>query len=144
MPSCIFCEEENPKDALECFNCSRKPFAGMYLEDGFFESIDELVKSGDVDSACGKLLEEYENHTDIDYYDDETAMKIAETLDNIFANNPKTFQHRFELSITIIERGAFWQYPVHDEVDLADKIVSDFGDEEMKQRLIEAVDHYNH
>ena len=73
MPNCIFCEEENPEDALECFNCSRKPFSGMYLEEGFFEGIDESIKQGNVNLACEKLLEEYNNHTDIDYYDDENV-----------------------------------------------------------------------
>jgi ribosomal protein S17E len=144
MSSCIFCEEENPEDALECFNCSKKPFPGMYIEDGFFDRIDELVKSGDVDSACEKLLEEYENHTDVDYYDDETAMKIAEIINNIFERYPETFKHRFELSIIVIQRGAFWQYPVHDEFNLASKIISEQSDEKMKHRLTEAIDNYNH
>ena len=143
MLNCIFCVEENPEDALECFNCSRKPFAGMYLEEGFFEGIEESIKHGNVNSACEKLLEEYNNHTDIDYYDDETAVKIADILNRIFEQNPETFKHRFELSIMIIERGRFWQYPVHDEVDFVLKLVSDFGDEEMKNRLTEAIDNYN-
>ena len=144
MPECIFCEEENPEDALECFNCHKKPFSGMYLENGFFENINELVKSRNVDPACEKLLEEYENHTDIDYYDDETAMKIVDELQSIFEKYPEAFKHRFELSIIIIERGRFWQYPVHEEVDVARKIVSNFGDEKMENRLAEAVDYYNH
>ena len=116
----------------------------MYIEDGFFDRIDELVKSGDVDSACEKLLEEYENHTDVDYYDDETAMKIAEIINNIFERYPETFKHRFELSIIVIQRGAFWQYPVHDEFNLASKIISEQSDEKMKHRLTEAIDNYNH
>ena len=116
----------------------------MYLEEGFFEGIDELIKHGKVKSACRKLLEEYNNHTDIDYYDDETAMKIADILNSIFERHPETFKLRFELSIMIIERGRFWQYPVLDEVDFVLKLVSDFGDEEMKNRLADAIDYYNH
>ena len=144
MRRCIFCEEENPEDALECFNCSNKPFPGMYLEDGFFDRIDELVRVKDLDSACVKLLEEYVNHTDVDYYDDETAMKIAEKLDRIFEKYPEIYKHRFELSIIIIQRGAFWQYPVDHEVDIASRIISKHGDEEMENQLIEAIDDYNY
>lgn len=99
MPECIFCDEPCEEGCEECPSCLKKPFPGMYFDPKTFERAAGLEGDGDLRGAWDLLFEEWQAHTDHDYFDGETADMIRERIDSLLERNPALLEERIELAM---------------------------------------------
>ena len=112
MPQCIFCEEgepiELPEDCKECPQCFNPPFSGMMFDSKRKEEAESLEAEGDLSGAWEILSEEWMNHTDMDYFDDEMATQIRGWIDELFERNPNMIDQRIEMKLMIMRANHYW------------------------------------
>jgi hypothetical protein len=112
MPQCIFCEEgepiELPEDCKECPQCFNPPFSGMMFDPKRKEEAERLEAEGDLSGAWEILSEEWMNHTDMDYFDDEMATQIRGWIDELFERNPNMTEQRVEMNLMIMRVNHYW------------------------------------
>ena len=108
MAECIFCEEEVSEDAEECPHCDKKPFSGMYFDPSTFDEAARLDEGGDPEGAWRILFEEWRQHTDHDYFDEEMAGKIRERIDALLDRNPGMIGRRIEIMKDDMLIDVFW------------------------------------
>jgi hypothetical protein len=109
MPVCIFCEDEDlPEDCKKCPICDLPPFSGMMFDPKKKETADRLEAEGDLNGAWEILSDEWASHTDIDYYDDEMAIKINSWIYELFQRHPGMTEQRVEKKIMEFGSHHFW------------------------------------
>jgi hypothetical protein len=109
MEECIFCEGEVDVDEVECPHCGMKPFSGMYLDPKAYENADQMEKDGDIKGAWQLLHEEYRQHTDVEYFDEETAGIIHDYLVALYARYPELLvAEKIDLLLEMLQIGAYW------------------------------------
>jgi hypothetical protein len=112
MPQCIFCDEgepiELPEDCKECPQCFNPPFSGMMFDPKRKEEAERLEDEGDLDGAWEILSEEWMNHTDMDYFDDDMATQIRGWIDELFERNPNMTEQRVEMKLMIMRANHYW------------------------------------
>ncbi len=108
MAECIFCEEEVSEDAEECPHCDKKPFSGMYFDPSTFDEAARLDEGGDPEGAWRILFEEWRQHTDHDYFDEEMVGKIRERIDALLDRNPGMIGRRIEIMKDDMLIDVFW------------------------------------
>ena len=97
MGECIFCEEEVDDDAQECPHCGQRPFSGMYFDETTYDKVDMMEKNGDFKKAWSILFEEWKQHTDHEYFDQEMAGRLHELLEALFQRHPELIEERIEM-----------------------------------------------
>jgi len=106
---CIHCEGEVDSDEDECPHCGLRPFSGMYLDPKTYENADQMEKDGDIKGAWELLHEEYRQHTDVDYFDEETAGILHDYLEALYGRNPELLvAERIDLLLDELAIGAYW------------------------------------
>lgn len=108
MKNCIFCEEELDEGCLECPNCSKKPFSGMYLNDEIFFKVVKLEENGELEKAWDLLYEEWKSHTDHEYYDEEVVGKISKLLNELYEKNNQLIDKKVIMSMDLMTISAYW------------------------------------
>ena len=112
MPQCIFCEEgepiELPEDCKECPQCFNPPFSGMMFDPKRKEEAERLEAEGDLSGAWEILSEEWMNHTDMDYFDDEMATQIRGWIDELFERNPNMIDQRVGMKLMVMRVNHYW------------------------------------
>ena len=112
MPQCIFCDEgepiDLPEDCKECPQCFNPPFSGMMFDLKRKEEAERLEAEGDLSGAWEILSEEWMNHTDMDYFDDEMATKIRGWIDELFERNPNMIEQRVEMKLMLMRVNHYW------------------------------------
>lgn len=94
---CIFCEEFIPADSEECPQCRKKPFSGMYFDPETYKVVEQLEKDGELKKAWELLHEEWIQHGDIDYYDDQMFFELLQKLNDLYERNPGLIRQRIDL-----------------------------------------------
>ena len=69
---------------------------------------ESLEANGDLNGAWGILSEEWMNHTDMDYFDDEMAAQIRSWIDELFERNPNMTEQRVEMNLMIMRANHYW------------------------------------
>jgi hypothetical protein len=117
MPQCIFCEEgepiELPDDCKECPQCYNPPFSGMMFDPKRKEEAARLESEGNLEGAWEILSGEWMNHTDMDYYDDEMAIRISGWIYELFERNPGMIEQRVEMRL--MEMGSLHYWGFHND-----------------------------
>ena len=112
MPQCIFCEEYGSDDLSEdctlCPECGNPPFSGMMFDEKRKKEADRLEREGDLIGAWNILSEEWISHTDIDYYDEEMAIKILQWIDNLFQRNPEMIEQKVSINLMRMQSLHYW------------------------------------
>ena len=109
MPLCIFCEDEDlPEDCEKCPICDLPPFSGMMFDPKRKYEAERLEAEGDLSGAWEILSEEWMNHTDMDYFDDEMATQIRGWIDELFERNPNMTEQRVEMNLMIMRVNHYW------------------------------------
>jgi hypothetical protein len=109
MPECIFCADEDlPTDTQECPNCGKKPFSGMYFDCETYARAETLEANGMVDEAWTLLYNEWLNHRDINYHDEETGDEIEKKLLELFERHASLVHRRFELCAQTMRIQMYW------------------------------------
>ena len=114
MVECIFCEEQVSEDAEECPHCSKKPFSGMYFDPSSFDEATRLDQEGDSEGAWRSLFAEWQQHTDLDYFDQEMVVKIRERIDALLDRNPELIDKRVQIMLEDCSIEAYWSGGGHD------------------------------
>ena len=96
--NCIFCQELLPSDSEECPECGKKPFSGMYFDPKTYTLAEELEKNGELVKAWETLHEEWVQHGDMDYYDDEMFFELLQKLNELYERNPILIRQRINLT----------------------------------------------
>ena len=106
---CIYCEGEVDPDEVECPHCGMKPFPGMYLDPKTYENADQMEKDGDIKGAWNLLHEEYRQHTDVEYFDEETAGILHDYLEALYTRHPELLvAEKIDLLLEGLQIGAYW------------------------------------
>ena len=111
MPECIFCQEggiDLPSDCETCPECGSPPFSGMMFDPKRKEEAERLEAEGDLDGAWEILSEEWVNHTDMDYFDDEMATQIRGWIDELFERNPNMIDQRVAMKLMVMKVNHYW------------------------------------
>ena len=72
------------------------------------EEAERLEGEGDLDGAWEILSEEWVNHTDMDYFDDEMATRIRGWIDDLFLRNPGMTDQRVEMELMVMRLNHYW------------------------------------
>ena len=114
MPQCIFCEEgepiELPEDCKECPQCFNPPFSGMMFDQKRKVEAENLEEKGDLIGAWEILSEEWMAHTDVDYYDDEMAIRIRQWISELFDRNPGMVEQRVQMELMMMTSMHYWGF----------------------------------
>ena len=139
MPECIFCDSEVPDDCEECPECSLPPFSGMMFDPKRKEEADRLEGEGDLNGAWEILIEEWRNHTDVDYYEDEMAVKIKHWIEGLFARNPELVDKRVEIKLDEM-RVCHYQGLHNEGIDAAEEAIRLAKEANRPDLELEAID----
>ena len=139
MPECIFCDSEVPDDCEECPECSLPPFSGMMFDPKTKEEADRLESEGDSLGAWEILIQEWRNHTDVDYYDDEMAFEIKGWIEGLFSRNPELVEERIKIKLDEM-RVCHYQGDHNGGIDAAEDAIQLAKDAERPELEIEALD----
>ena len=135
---CIFCEEEVDSHEVECPHCGMKPFPGMYLDPKTYENADQMEKDGDLEGAWDLLHEEYRQHTDIEYFDEETAGILHDYLKGLFArHSEKLVAQRIDLLLDELSIGAYWGHYDDSLVEQAVQLAQDAERPDLELKVLE-------
>ena len=109
MPECIFCAGDNlPDDTEECPSCGKKPFPGMYFDREVYIRAESLESNGKVNEAWTLLYDEWLDHRDIDYHDEETGDEIERKLLELYERHASLVHQRFELCAQTMRLQMYW------------------------------------
>ena len=139
--ACIFCEELIPADSEECPHCDKKPFSGMYFDSETYKTAEELEKKGELEKAWKLLYDEWRQHGDYDYYDDEMYFELYGKMHELYERNPTLIRQRIELIKNHWRDIVFYSYVVgqrdaEEGLDVARKA----GRKDLEDELIEYLD----
>jgi len=105
------------------------------------EEADRLEAEGDLIGAWGVLSEEWMSHTDIDYYDDEMAIRIHQWICDLFDRNPGMVEQRVQMKL--MEMGSMHYWGLHnagtDAAEEAMRIARESGRADLE---LEALDSF--
>ncbi|MDB2671758.1 hypothetical protein N9Y75_02805 [Candidatus Poseidoniales archaeon] len=138
---CIFCEELIPSSSVECPNCSKKPFSGMYFDSNIYTLVKELEEKGELEEAWKLLHDEWIQHGDYDYYDDKMYFELYGKMHELYERNPTLIRQRIELIKNHWRDIVFYSYVVgqrdaEEGLDVARKA----GRKDLEDELIEYLD----
>jgi hypothetical protein len=125
MALCIFCGEEVDDDAEECPHCHNKPFSGMYFDDSTYGKADALEKQGKLRDAWNILYEEWRQHTDVEYFDQDMAGKLYTLLEALFERNPILVEERLEMLLDEMMIARYWSTIDTQDVEKGIKLARD-------------------
>ena len=108
MKSCIFCDEEVDERCMECPNCDKKPFSGMYLDEKIFPHAQKLENKGQIKESWGLLYDAWCSHSDHEYYDDKVMEKIGRLLDEMFKRNNQLLDEKIIMCVKLMIISAYW------------------------------------
>jgi|SaaInlStandDraft_1057018.scaffolds.fasta_scaffold284947_1 hypothetical protein len=141
---CIFCEEYIPSNSEECPHCSKKPFSGMYFDSNTYTLVKKLEEKGELKEAWKLLYDEWMQHGDYDYYDDEMYFELLEKMHELYERNPSLLRRRVDL-IKDYWRGAAYyahfvgQRDIEEGLDIVRKV----NRKDLEEELIEYLDELN-
>jgi len=138
---CIFCEEQVSEDAEECPHCSKKPFSGMYFDPSSFDEATRLDQEGDSEGAWRILFAEWQQHTDLDYFDQEMVVKIRERIDALLDRNPELIDKRVQIMLEDCSIEAYWSGGGHD-VTIIEEAMQLARDAQRPDLELEAFEHH--
>jgi len=72
------------------------------------EEAERLEAEGDLSGAWEILSQEWMNHTDMDYFDDEMATQIRGWIDELFERNPNMIEQRVEMKLMMMRVNHYW------------------------------------
>ena len=127
MGECIFCEEEVDDDAEECSHCLNKPFSGMYFDEATLTKVEALEMDGSVKEAWVTLYNEWRQHTDHEYFDQDMAAKLYNLLEALFERNPELIEQRLEMLQDEMMIARYWGTIDPKDVEKGIKIAQDAG-----------------
>ena len=138
---CIFCEELIPADSEECPHCDKKPFSGMYFDPEKYKIVDQLEKDGELEKAWELLHEEWMQHGDYDYYDDEMYFELLEKMHELYERNPSLIRQRVDLIKDYWRNAAAYAHFVHkNDIEEGLGIVRKAKRKDLEEELIEYLD----
>ena len=137
MGICIFCDEEVDDDSEECLHCGNKPFSGMYFDNSTYTKVEELEKQGKMKEAWGILYEEWRQHTDIEYFDQEMAAKLYKILEKFFAKHPVLVEERLEMLQDEMMIAKYWGTIDSKDVEKGIKIAQDAERLDLELKFLE-------
>tara|TARA_B100001758_G_C18361438_1_gene585980 strand:+ start:1004 stop:1453 length:450 start_codon:yes stop_codon:yes gene_type:complete len=141
VSQCIFCEELIPSSSVECPNCSKKPFSGMYFDSNTYTLVKELEEKGELEEAWKLLHDEWIQHGDYDYYDDKMYFELLQKMHELYERNPSLLRQRVDL-IKDYWRGAAYyahfvgQRDIEEGLEIAKKV----GRNDLEEELIDFLD----
>ena len=138
MPECIFCADEDlPADTEDCPNCGKKPFSGMYFDRDVYTRAESLESNGKVDEAWTLLYDEWLDHRDVNYYDEETGDEIERKLVELYERHASLVHQRFELCAQTMRIQMYWG-PFASEQTLKDgvKAMLSHGRDDLAAELV--------
>ena len=146
MPQCIFCEDEDlPEETEECPNCGKKPFSGMYFDDAIYDEVNKLEKNGKSKMAWTILHEQWREHSDIDYFDDQMYHKLLSDLHNLFLRNKALIEERIKLQVEVMQIERFWSHFASENTLIEGiQIATAQGRDDFAQTLVEEHWSINH
>lgn len=141
LAKCIFCEEMIDATSEECPHCSKKPFSGMYFDSNTYTLVKELEEKGELEEAWKLLHDEWIQHGDYDYYDDEMYFELYGKMHELYERNPTLIRQRIELIKNHWRDIVFYSYVVgqrdaEEGLDVARKA----GRKDLEDELIEYLD----
>ena len=141
LAKCIFCEEMIDATSEECPHCSKKPFSGMYFDSNTYTLVKELEERGELEEAWKLLNDEWIQHGDYDYYDDEMYFELYGKMHELYERNPTLIRQRIELIKNHWRDIVFYSYVVgqrdaEEGLDVARKA----GRKDLEDELIEYLD----
>ena len=135
---CIFCEELVDSDEVECPNCGMKPFSGMYLDPKTYENADQMEKDGDIKGAWKLLHDEYRQHTDIEYFDEETAGILHDYLESLYARHAELLVvEKIDLLLGGLQIGAYWGHYDDSLVEQAIELAQSVERPDLELKILE-------
>ena len=137
MGECIFCEEEVDDDAEECPYCHNKPFSGMYFDEETLAKAEALEKNGDVVGAWAILYEEWRQHTDVEYFDQDMAGKMYTLLEALFERHPELVEERLEMLQDEMMIARYWGTIDPKDVEKGIKIAQNAGRVDLELKFLE-------
>lgn len=146
MPQCIFCEgEELPVDTDECPVCEMKPFSGMYFDESIYTEVSNLEQNGYIQKAWKVLYEQWLEHSDVDYFDDQMYHKLLTDLHNLFLRNNELIVERIKLQIEVMRIERFWSHFATENTLIEGiKIATISGRDDLAENLVEEHWSINH
>ena len=69
----------------------------MYFDPKTYALAEELEKNGELVRAWETLHEEWVQHGDIDYYDDQMFFELLQKLNGLYERNPGLIRQRIDL-----------------------------------------------
>ncbi len=141
LAKCIFCEEMIDATSEECPHCSKKPFSGMYFDSNTYTLVKELEERGELEEAWKLLNDEWIQHGDYDYYDDEMYFELLEKMHELYERNPSLLRQRVDLIKDYWRGAAYYAYFVG-ERDIEDglDIVRKVNRKDLEEELIDYLD----
>ncbi len=141
LAKCIFCEEMIDATSEECPHCSKKPFSGMYFDSNTYTLVKELEERGELEEAWKLLNDEWIQHGDYDYYDDEMYFELLEKMHELYERNPSLLRQRVDLIKDYWRGSAYYAYFVG-ERDIEDglDIVRKVNRKDLEEELIDYLD----
>ena len=137
MGVCIFCEEEVDDDTEECPHCHNKPFSGMYFDESTYAKVDALEKQGKLKDAWDILYEEWRQHTDVEYFDQDMAGKLYAQLEAFFERHPILVEQRLEMLQDEIMIAKYWGAIDSKDVEKGIKIAQDAERHDLELKFLE-------
>jgi hypothetical protein len=137
MGVCIFCEEEVDDDTEECPHCHNKPFSGMYFDESTYAKVDALEKQGKLKDAWDILYEEWRQHTDVEYFDQDMAGKLYAQLEAFFERHPILVEQRLEMLQDEIMIAKYWGAIDSKDVEKGIKIAQDAERLDLELKFLE-------
>ena len=141
LSACIFCEELIPSDSEECPNCDKQPFSGMYFDPEKYKIVEQLEKDGELEKAWELLHEEWMQHGDVDYYDDEMYFELLEKMHELYERNPGLIRQRVDLIKDYWRNAVYYAYVVHkNDIEEGLEIVRKANRKDLEVELIDYLD----
>ena len=138
---CIFCEEHIPDDSEECPHCGKKPFSGMYFDPEKYKIVDRLEKDGELEKAWELLHEEWMQHGDVDYYDDDMYFELLDKMHELYERNPSLIRQRVDLIKDYWRNAVYYAYVVHkNDIEEGLEIVRKANRKDLEEELIYYLD----
>ena len=135
---CIFCEELVDSHEVECPHCGMKPFSGMYLDPKTYDNADKKEKDGDIKGAWKLLHDEYRGHTDIEYFDEETAGILQDYLEALYTRHAELLVvEKSDLIIDSLQIGAYWGHYDDSLVEQAIELAKSIQRPDLELKILE-------
>ena len=135
---CIFCEELVDIHDVECPHCGKKPFSGMYLNPKTYDNADQMENDGDIKGAWKLLHDEYRQHTDIEYFDEETAGILHDYLESLYARHAEFLVvEKIDLLLGGLQIGAYWGHYDDSLVEQAIELAQSVERPDLELKILE-------